>query len=90
MYDELRESLSLLSGRSEPWIWIAKPSESHMKKFICGGSAPAGALSVERPAEDALRRAVIFGSHPREPMVDKRRLADTGPGNDGNDVYLLV
>jgi hypothetical protein len=32
----------------------------------------------------------MFGSHPSEPMVDKRRLADTGPSNDCNDVDILV
>ena len=33
--DELRESFSFLPGRSEPWIWITKPAESSVKKFIC-------------------------------------------------------
>jgi hypothetical protein len=23
-------------------------------------------------------------------MIDERRLPDTSPGNDGNDIYLLV
>src|SRR5580693_375908 len=32
----------------------------------------------------------MFGSHPREPMVDERGLTDTGPGNDCNEVYLLI
>src|SRR5580704_13338603 len=48
--NELCESLSLLPRRSEPWIWIAKPTESRIKKFICRRSSPAGALSVEGPA----------------------------------------
>src|SRR5271166_1926976 len=32
----------------------------------------------------------MFSSHPSEPMVDDRRLSDPSPGNDGNDVDLLV
>ena len=32
----------------------------------------------------------MFSSHPSEPMVNERRLPDTGPGNDRNDIYLLV
>jgi hypothetical protein len=31
----------------------------------------------------------MFSSHPPEPMVDQRRLADTGPGNDCNDVIRM-
>src|SRR5215471_14347187 len=34
MRDQLRESLALLPRRSEPRIWIAKPRESGIKKFI--------------------------------------------------------
>src|SRR5215469_9850654 len=34
MRDELRESLALLPRRSEPWIWISKPTEGRIKKFI--------------------------------------------------------
>jgi hypothetical protein len=34
MRDELRESLALLPRCSESWIWIAKPTESRLKKFI--------------------------------------------------------
>ena len=34
MRDELRESLALFPGRSKPWIWISKPVESRIKKFI--------------------------------------------------------
>src|SRR5215468_11166771 len=36
MRDELRESLALLPRRSNPWIWISKPTEGHVKKFIRG------------------------------------------------------
>src|SRR5271165_5532659 len=32
----------------------------------------------------------MVGSHSTEPMVNKRRLPDTGPGNDGNDIDILV
>jgi hypothetical protein len=34
MRDELRESLALLPCCSKPWIWVAKPSQSGIKKFI--------------------------------------------------------
>src|SRR5580704_15174798 len=34
MRDELRQSFALLPRRSEPWIWIAKPSQSRIKEFI--------------------------------------------------------
>ena len=90
MRDELRQSFALLPRRSEPWIWIAKPSESGIKKFICGRSVPTGALSVEGPAKNELRRTIMFSSHPSEPMVDERGLPDTGPGNDCNDIDILV
>jgi hypothetical protein len=35
MRDELRQSFALLPGGSEPRIWVAKPRESGIKKFIC-------------------------------------------------------
>jgi hypothetical protein len=35
MRDELRQSFALLPGGSEPRIWLAKPRESDIKKFIC-------------------------------------------------------
>src|SRR5271166_4055599 len=90
MRDELRQSFALLPRRSDPWIWIAKPSESSIKKFICGRSAAATALPVERPAKNKLRRTIMFSSHPSEPMVDERRFPDTSPVNDCNDIYMLV
>ena len=31
----LRQSFALLPRVSEPWIWISKPRESDVKKFIC-------------------------------------------------------
>jgi hypothetical protein len=34
MRDELGQSFALLPRRSEPRIWVAKPSESGIKKFI--------------------------------------------------------
>src|ERR1700686_887598 len=52
MRDEPCESLALLPPRSEPWIWISKPSESRVKKFICGRSPPTGAFSVKGPAKN--------------------------------------
>src|ERR1700736_252152 len=90
MRDELRQSFALLPRRSEPWIWISKPSESRVKKFICGRIAPTGALSVEGPAKNEFRRTIMFSSHPSEPMVNERGLPDTGPCNNRNDIYILV
>src|SRR6516162_11678529 len=90
MCDKLRESLALLPCRSKPWIWIAKPSECSVQKFICRRSTPASALPVEGPAKNELRRAILFSSHASEPMVDQRGFSDSAPGNDGNDVGILV
>src|SRR4029077_18481072 len=90
MCDELGQSFALLPRRSDPWIWIAKPSESRIEKFICRRSVPAGALPIERPAKNQLRRTVFFRSHSSEPMVDERGFSDSGPGDDCNDVDVLV
>src|SRR5215471_17597496 len=90
MRDELRESLAFLPRRSEPWIWITKPSESRIKKFICGRSVPTRALSVEGPTKNQLRRTIIVSSHTSEPMIDERRLPDPGPRDDRDDIYLLA
>jgi hypothetical protein len=32
----------------------------------------------------------MVSSKPSEPMVDERGLPDASPGNDCNDIYLLV
>ena len=90
MRNELRQSFALLPRRSNPWIWISKPSESSVKKFICGRSVPTAALPVEGPAKNELRRTILFSSHPSKPMVDERGLPDTSPGNYCNDIYILV
>src|SRR5690348_2836587 len=90
MGDELRESLALLPCCSDPRIWIPEPSQSRIKKFICGRSAPTCALSVEGPTKNELCRTIMVSSHPSEPMVNERGLPDTGPGNDRNDIYILV
>src|ERR1700730_16183351 len=90
MRNELGQSFALLPRRSEPWIWITKPVESHINKFISRGSLPTAALSVEAPAENELCRTIAFSSHPSEPMVDKRGLPGPSPGNDRNDIYILV
>ena len=37
-----------------------------------------------------LRRTIVFSSHSSEPMVDECRLPDTGPGNNCNDIDILV
>jgi hypothetical protein len=72
MCDELRQSFALLPRRSEPRIWIYKPSESRIKKFSRGRSLPTGALSIEGPTKNKLCRTIMFCSHPSEPMVDER------------------
>jgi hypothetical protein len=36
-----------------------------------------------------LSRSVIVRTHPSKPMVNERRLPDTGPGNYGDDIHLL-
>src|SRR6478672_1779322 len=90
MRDEPRESFALFPRSSEPWIWISEPSERHVKKFICGRSAPTAALSVERPTKNKLGRTIMLTSHPSEPMIDDCRFPDTGPGNDGYDIHLLI
>src|SRR5215469_6897956 len=90
MRNQLRESLSLLPRRSQPWIGIAKPSESRIQEFICGRSLPTAALSVEGPTKDKLRRAIMFSSHLREPMVGQCGLPDASPGNNGNDIDIPV
>src|SRR5271166_3911073 len=90
MRDELGQSFAFLPRRSEPWIWISKPIESRIKKFICGRSVPAGALSVERPTKNELCRTIMVSSHASEPMVNERRLSDPSPRDDCHDVYILV
>ena len=40
MRDQFRQPFALLPGRAEPWIRVAKPCESGIKKFICGRSFP--------------------------------------------------
>src|SRR5271165_1684936 len=90
MCHEFRQSLSLLPARSEAWIWISKPSEHSVKKFICRRSVSATALSVKGPAKNQVRGAIMVSGHPSEPMVDQRGLSDPSPGNDCNDVDILV
>src|SRR5262249_32047065 len=79
MGDKLRQSFTLLPRRSDARIRISKPGESSVNKFICRRRASTGALSVKGPAKDELRRAILFSSYPREPMVDERGLSDAGP-----------
>src|SRR5271157_1109390 len=90
MRHELCESFALLPRRSNPWIRIAKPSQRSVKEFICGRGFPTAALSVEGPAKNELRRTILFSSHPPEPMVDERRLPNTGPSSDCDDIYLWI
>src|SRR5215831_18515127 len=90
MCDELRQSFALLPRRSKPWIWISKPVESRIKKFIRRRSVPTAALSVEGPTKNQLCRTIMVSSHPSEPMVNECGLSDTGPGNDCNDIDILV
>src|ERR1700756_1493725 len=90
MREELGQSFALLPRRSDPWIRISEPSQRRVEKFISGRSASAGPLSVERPPKNQLCRTVMTGGHSSEPMVNQRRLTDTTPGNDCNDVDILV
>src|SRR5271165_3259769 len=90
MCDELRESFALFPSRSEPWVWISKPVESRINEFIGRRSASTAALSVEGPAKNELRRTIMFSSHPSKPMVDQRRFSDPRPGNNCDDVDILV
>ena len=41
-------------------------------------------------SKNELRRTILASSHSSEPMVDERRLSDPSPGNDCNDVDILV
>src|SRR5580693_2534301 len=90
MRHELRQSLAFLPRRSKPWIWITKPSESRVNKFICGRSLPTAPLSVEGPTKKELCRTIMFRGHSSEPMVNERGLSDPSPGNDCNDIDILV
>src|SRR6516164_3727704 len=90
MSNQPRQSFAFLPCCSQPWVWIAKPVKSGIKKFICRRSAPTGALSVKRPAKNQLRRTIMLSSHLSEPMVDQCRLPDPSPGNDCDDVDILV
>src|SRR6516162_9307473 len=90
MSNQPRQSFAFLPCCSQAWVWIAKPVKSGVKKFICGRSAPTGALSVKRPAKNQLRRTIMFSSHPSEPMVDECGFSDPSPGNDCNDIDILV
>jgi hypothetical protein len=68
----------------------------HEKAPCYSGLSPTFDSSPNTPrsrcssAHQKLCRTIILSSHPTEPMVDDRRLSDTGPGNDCNDIYLLV
>src|SRR5215831_1270896 len=90
MRDKLCQSFALLPGCSKPRVWVSKPTESCVKEFICRRSVPPCALSVEGPTENELRRTIVFSSHPLEPVVYQRRLSHPSPGNDCNDVYMLI
>src|SRR6516164_8090170 len=90
MRDELCQSFALLPRCSKPRVWVAKPRESGIEKFICRRSVPPCALSVERPAKNELCRAILFSSHSAEPMVEQCGLPDAGPGNNCDDVDIIV
>ncbi len=90
MRDKLRQSFALLPPCSEPWIWIAKPSESSVEKLIGRRRLPPSTLSIKGPAKNELRKTIMISSHRSEPMVNKCRLSDSSPSNDGNDVDFPV
>src|SRR6516164_1513807 len=54
MCNKLGQSFALLPCRSEPRVWVAKPGESRIEKFIGGRGAPTRTLSVEGPTKDQL------------------------------------
>ena len=64
---------------------LKQPQEIHLLT-----SVPTATLFVKRPAKNQLRRGIMSSSHSPEPMVDKRRFSDTGPGNDCDDIYVRV
>jgi hypothetical protein len=64
--------------------------KSGIKKFIGRRRVSTGALSVERPAKNELRGTVAFSSHSSEPMVDQRRFSDSAPGNNCDNIDLLI
>jgi hypothetical protein len=68
----LRQSLGLFPRCSDAWIGIPEPSQSSVKKFICGRSAPGRALSIEGPAKNELRRTILFSSHWLRRMAAER------------------
>src|SRR5262245_5732698 len=90
MGDQFCKSFALLPCRSDPWIRVTEPRESRINKFICRRGAPAASLSIKRPSENQLGRAVMLSRHPSEPMVDECRLPNASPGNDCNDMDVLI
>src|SRR6516162_788018 len=90
MANELRESFALLPGRADPGIWIAKPGQCSIQKFIGRRSAATRTLPVERPAKYELRRPIVFSSHSPEPMVNQCGLPDSAPSDNSNNIYPLV
>src|SRR6516164_8489393 len=90
MCHQFRQSFTLLPRRSNPWIRISEPTKGSVDKFICRRRFHGGALSIEGPAKNNLRRTIFLSCHPPEPMVHQRRLPDAGPGNNGNDAYMPI
>jgi hypothetical protein len=43
-----------------------------------------------KTAKYELRGTIVFSSHSSEPMVDQRRFSDSAPGNNCNNIDLLV
>ena len=90
MRDEFRQSFALLPRHSDPWIRVTKPTESSVKKFICGGGAPTATLPIEGPAIDELSGTIMFRSHSPEPMVDQRGLSNASPSHNCDDIYIRI
>ena len=82
----LGQSLAFLPRRADSRIGISKPVESSFNKFIGRGGASARALPIKRPAKDKFCDTVVMRSHGSKPVIDKRRLPNTTPGNDRNDI----
>src|SRR5215469_6247190 len=75
----LLDPVSPVEGKffANPGIRITKSTQSGVKKFVCRGSTSTTALSVKGPAKDEFRGAIVFSSHPSNPMVDECGLSDT-------------
>src|SRR5215471_1442348 len=87
---QLGQSFALSPWRSNPRVWIAKPGEGSLEKFICRRGTTAAPLPVKGPAKNKFCRTIMVGGHSPEPMVDERGLSNAGPGNNHDDIHAFV